>query len=162
MTWAYEASYRVYGARKIWRHLNRKDGAVARRTAERLMRELEITGAVRGKSVITTVPDASVQRAPDLVDRDFVAPALNRCRVADSTQSPRSPTSSMALSSWRPSPAVSTAGPQPRRRRHLSFWTPMVSLVVVYGISGQECAGVCLGRTSNGEYRSLTGRWAIA
>ena len=31
----------------------------------------------------------------------------------------------------------------------------MVSLVVVYGISGWECAGVCPGRTSTGEYRSL-------
>lgn len=31
----------------------------------------------------------------------------------------------------------------------------MVSLVVVYGISGWECAGVCPGRTSTGECRSL-------
>ncbi|MGW1365308.1 hypothetical protein ACWCQP_49300, partial [Streptomyces chartreusis] len=30
----------------------------------------------------------------------------------------------------------------------------MASLVVVYGISGWECAGVCPGRTSTGEYRS--------
>ncbi|OIJ95282.1 hypothetical protein BIV23_34455 [Streptomyces monashensis] len=39
---------------------------------------------------------------------------------------------------------------------------PMVSLVVVYGISGWECAGVCPGRTSTGEYRSLNRRRAIA
>ncbi|WP_369244416.1 hypothetical protein [Streptomyces sp. R41] len=38
----------------------------------------------------------------------------------------------------------------------------MVSLVVVYGISGWECAGVCPGRTSTGEDRSLNRRWAIA
>ncbi|MER5200760.1 IS3 family transposase [Streptomyces sp. NPDC002884] len=76
---------RVYGARKIWRHLNRQGVAVARCTVERLMRELGITGAVRGKKVITTVPDASAERAPDLVDRDFVAPAPNRCWVADFT-----------------------------------------------------------------------------
>ncbi|MEV8530218.1 IS3 family transposase [Streptomyces sp. NPDC052000] len=82
---AYEANYRVYGARKIWRHLNRQDVAVARCTIERLMRELGITGAVRGKKVITTIPDASAERAPDLVDRDFVAPAPNRCWVADFT-----------------------------------------------------------------------------
>jgi putative transposase len=85
ITEAYEANYRVYGARKIWRHLNRQDVAVARCTVERLMRELGITGAVRGKKVITTVPDASAERAPDLVDRDFVAPAPNRCWVADFT-----------------------------------------------------------------------------
>ncbi|MFB7455724.1 IS3 family transposase [Streptomyces sp. NPDC056188] len=82
---SYEANYRVYGARKIWRLLNRQGVAVARCTVERLMRELGITGAVRGKRVITTIPDASVQRAPDLVDRDFVAPAPNRCWVADFT-----------------------------------------------------------------------------
>jgi hypothetical protein len=38
----------------------------------------------------------------------------------------------------------------------------MVSLVVVYGISGWECAGVCPGRTSTGEDRSLNRRRAIA
>ncbi|MFF5011485.1 hypothetical protein ACFY3G_53110, partial [Streptomyces phaeochromogenes] len=32
---------------------------------------------------------------------------------------------------------------------------PMVSLVVVYAISGRECAGVCPGRTPTGGYRSL-------
>ncbi|MGW0778938.1 IS3 family transposase, partial [Streptomyces sp. NPDC002835] len=85
ITQAYEANYRVYGARKIWRHLNRQDVAVARCTVERLMRELGITGAVRGKKVITTIPDASAERAPDLVDRDFVDPAPNRCWVADFT-----------------------------------------------------------------------------
>ncbi|MET8134108.1 IS3 family transposase [Streptomyces sp. NPDC005251] len=85
ITQAYEANYRVYGARKIWRHLNRQEVTVARCTVERLMRELGITGAVRGKKVITTIPDASAQRAPDLVDRDFVAQAPNRCWVADFT-----------------------------------------------------------------------------
>ncbi|WP_406359187.1 hypothetical protein [Streptomyces sp. NBC_00658] len=38
----------------------------------------------------------------------------------------------------------------------------MVPLVVVYGISGWECAGVCPGRTSTGEDRSLNRRRAIA
>ncbi|MFD7163693.1 IS3 family transposase [Streptomyces violascens] len=41
------SNYRVYGARKIWRELNRQGHAVARCTVERLMRELGITGAVR-------------------------------------------------------------------------------------------------------------------
>jgi putative transposase len=49
------------------------------------MRELGIQGAVRGKRVITTIPSGQVQRAPDLVDRDFVAVAPNRCWVADVT-----------------------------------------------------------------------------
>ena len=81
----YADNYRVYGARKIWRELNRRGHTVARCTVERLMRELGIAGAVRGKKVITTIPDPSAARAPDLVDRQFVAPAPNRCWVADFT-----------------------------------------------------------------------------
>ncbi|MFI9082101.1 IS3 family transposase [Streptomyces sioyaensis] len=81
----YTSNYRVYGARKIWRELNRQGHAVARCTVERLMRELGITGAVRGKRVITTIPGGQAERAPDLVDRDFVAAAPNRCWVADFT-----------------------------------------------------------------------------
>ncbi|WP_406430441.1 IS3 family transposase [Streptomyces sp. NBC_00631] len=81
----YTSNYRVYGARKIWRELNRQGHAVARCTVERLMRELGIQGAVRGKRVITTIPGGQAERAPDLVDRDFVASAPNRCWVADFT-----------------------------------------------------------------------------
>ncbi|MFE9446724.1 IS3 family transposase [Streptomyces sp. NPDC006602] len=81
----YTSNYRVYGARKIWRELNRQGHAVARCTVERLMRELGITGAVRGRKVITTITDPAAERAPDLLDRDFVASAPNRCWVADFT-----------------------------------------------------------------------------
>ncbi|WP_411572779.1 IS3 family transposase [Streptomyces pluripotens] len=81
----YTSNYRVYGARKIWRELNRQGHAVARCTVERLMRDLGIQGAVRGKRVITTIPGGQAERAPDLVDRDFVAAAPNRCWVADFT-----------------------------------------------------------------------------
>lgn len=81
----YTSNYRVYGARKIWRELKRQGHAVARCTVERLMRELGIQGAVRGRLVITTIPGGQVQRTPDLVDRDFVAAAPNRCWVADFT-----------------------------------------------------------------------------
>ncbi|WP_159040217.1 IS3 family transposase, partial [Streptomyces virginiae] len=69
--------------RKIWRELNRQGHAVARCTVERLQRELDISGAVRGKKVITTIPDENAERAPDLVERDFVADAPNRTWVAD-------------------------------------------------------------------------------
>ncbi|MEU1444023.1 IS3 family transposase [Streptomyces mirabilis] len=81
----FATNYRVYGARKIWRELNRQGHPVARCTVERLMRELGITGAVRGKRVITTIPGGQVDRAPDLLDRNFVASAPNRCWVADFT-----------------------------------------------------------------------------
>jgi putative transposase len=78
-------NYGVYGARKVWRELGRQGHTVARCTVERLMRELGLAGAVRGRKVRTTVPDPAHQRAPDLVKRDFVAPAPNRCWVADFT-----------------------------------------------------------------------------
>ncbi|MCX5215492.1 IS3 family transposase [Kitasatospora sp. NBC_00240] len=81
----HDTNYRVYGARKVWRELGRQGHTVARCTVERLMRELGITGAVRGKKVITTIADPTTERAPDLVDRDFVAGAPNRCWVADFT-----------------------------------------------------------------------------
>lgn len=42
------------------------------------MRELGLAGAVRSRKVRTTVPDPSAERAPDLVKREFVAPAPNR------------------------------------------------------------------------------------
>ncbi|MEV0742165.1 IS3 family transposase [Streptomyces sp. NPDC050549] len=81
----YEADYRVYGARKVWRQLNRQGQKVARCTVERLMREIGIAGAVDGKKVITTMPDPAAARAPDLFDREFVVPAPNRTWVADFT-----------------------------------------------------------------------------
>ncbi|MFD0034155.1 IS3 family transposase [Streptomyces sp. NPDC127172] len=85
ITEVHETNFRVYGARKVWRELHRRGHAVARCTVERLMHELGVTGAVRGKKIITTIPDSSVERAPDLLDRKFVAPAPNRCWVADFT-----------------------------------------------------------------------------
>ena len=51
------ANYGVYGARKVWLTLNREGIAVARCTVERLMAELGLTGAVRGKAKRTTIAD---------------------------------------------------------------------------------------------------------
>ena len=52
----------VYGARKLWRQLRRDGIPVARCTVERLMRELGLKGAVRGKARRTTVPDDTAER----------------------------------------------------------------------------------------------------
>ncbi|WP_326769850.1 IS3 family transposase [Streptomyces sp. NBC_01591] len=51
ITEVHETNFRVYGARKVWRELHRQGHEVARCTAERLMRDLGITAAVRGKKV---------------------------------------------------------------------------------------------------------------
>jgi putative transposase len=57
ITRIHTANYRVYGARKVWRQLQREGHRVARCTAERLMRELGLHGARRGRSPIRTLGD---------------------------------------------------------------------------------------------------------
>ena len=79
------ANYGVYGARKVWLALNREGIAVARCTVERLMAELGLTGAVRGKVKRTTIADPTAARPADLVQRRFAPPAPNRLWVADLT-----------------------------------------------------------------------------
>lgn len=76
----------MYGADKVWAQLKREGTPVARCTVERLMRTLGLRGVVRGKThVRTTIPDDAGARPPDLVARQFRAPAPNRLWVADLT-----------------------------------------------------------------------------
>jgi putative transposase len=75
----------VYGARKVWRQLQREGIAVARCTVERLMGELGLEGVRRGKPHKTTTPDATTTRPADLVARDFSATRPNQLWVADLT-----------------------------------------------------------------------------
>ena len=81
----WEANFQVYGARKVWRQLNREGIQVARCTVERLMRAMGIEGAVRGRKTRTTIADASGARPGDLVSRDFKANRPNELWVADLT-----------------------------------------------------------------------------
>ncbi len=53
----FDENFKVYGVRKVWRQLGREDHKVARCTVARLMRELGLQGAVRGKPVRTTISD---------------------------------------------------------------------------------------------------------
>jgi putative transposase len=78
-------NYGVYGARKVWRQLNRDGVTVARCTVERLMRRAGLTGAVRGARVRTTHPDPKVGRPEDLVERRFTAQRPNQLWVVDFT-----------------------------------------------------------------------------
>ena len=81
----FEENFRVYGARKIWRQLKRDGIAVARCTVERLMKQLGIQGAVRGKKCQTTISDDSVDKPLDLVNRQFSATRPDQLWVADIT-----------------------------------------------------------------------------
>ena len=78
-----------YGARKVWLTLNRQRPAgappIARCTVERLMAELGLTGAVRGKVKRTTISDPRASKPQDLVDRNFRPLAPDRLWVADFT-----------------------------------------------------------------------------
>ena len=81
----WEENFRVYGARKVWRQLNREQISVAKCTTERLMRKLGIRGVVRGKGYKTTIPDFAAERPADLVERMFIAARPNQLWVADIT-----------------------------------------------------------------------------
>jgi len=81
-------NYRVYGPRKVWLALNREGIEVARCTIERLMREIGLRGARRGKAWTTTTPDPTAERPADLVERRFAPHAPNRLWVADFTYVP--------------------------------------------------------------------------
>jgi transposase InsO family protein len=76
----------VYGVKKVWRQLLREGVVVARCTVGRLMRQMSLRGAVRGRAYkVTTVADESLARPSDLVQRDFVATRPNELWVADIT-----------------------------------------------------------------------------
>ncbi len=79
----------VYGVRKVWRQLKREKVDVARCTVARLMGQMGMEGARRGKRFKkTTVVDEAAHRPADLVERDFTADRPNQLWVADLTYVP--------------------------------------------------------------------------
>jgi len=81
----HQENFDVYGTEKVWKQLGREDIEVGRDRVGRLMAELELEGAVRGKTWRTTIPSSAGSWPADLVDRDFSATAPNRLWVADLT-----------------------------------------------------------------------------
>ncbi|MFN6119667.1 MAG: IS3 family transposase, partial [Actinomycetes bacterium] len=81
----FDENYQVYGARKIWRQLNREGITVARCTVERLMSVNGLSGRVRGRRARTTVPADVAARPGDRVERQFRATAPNQLWIADIT-----------------------------------------------------------------------------
>ena len=77
---------RVYGSPRIWADLVLDDGErIGRKRVERLMRQAGLSGLIAKKYKATTIRVRGVRVADDLLDRDFVADAVNRCWVADIT-----------------------------------------------------------------------------
>ncbi len=86
---AHASNFGVYGARKVWLTLNRErpveEPPIARCTVERLMGEMNLAGAVRGKVKKTTISDPKAPKPLDLVNRNFAPLAPDRLWVADFT-----------------------------------------------------------------------------
>jgi putative transposase len=81
----WEENFRVYGVRKVWRQMKREGIETARCTVERLMRQMGLQGAVRGRKFKTTIADDAFARPADLVKREFAAERPNQLWVADLT-----------------------------------------------------------------------------
>jgi putative transposase len=79
----FDDNFQVYGARKVWRQLQREGEVVARCTVERLMREMGLKGAVRGKPVKTTVSDRAAPCPLDRVHRQLQPTKPNALWVSD-------------------------------------------------------------------------------
>jgi transposase InsO family protein len=82
----WDENHRVYGPRKVWKQMGREGLRVARCRVRRLMRELGLVGASRGRAWTTTTQSQPESPRPsDLVDRHFVATRPNQLWVADFT-----------------------------------------------------------------------------
>jgi len=81
----WEDNFRVYGVRKVLRQLRREGFVLARCTIERLMREMGLSGVIRGRTKRTTIPADRESRPLDLVQRRFRAERPNQLWVADFT-----------------------------------------------------------------------------
>jgi len=78
--------HQVYGPRKVWRQMGRENLQAARCRVRRLMRDMGLSGVVRGRAWTTTTqsgPDVDSPR--DLVDRHFTATRPNQLWVSDFT-----------------------------------------------------------------------------
>ena len=82
----WRSNFEVYGHRKVWRQLRRDGEQVARCTVQRLMVQMGLHGAVRGRAFTrTTIAETGDQRPADLVERSFGVEAPNRLWVSDIT-----------------------------------------------------------------------------
>ncbi len=85
ITRVWEGNFKVYGVRKVWRQLLREGIDVARCTVARLMRQMGLQGAVRGKPVKTTISNPATPCPADHVNRQFRALRPNLLWVSDFT-----------------------------------------------------------------------------
>jgi transposase InsO family protein len=78
--------HQVYGPRKVWKQMGRENLRAARCRVRRLMRDMGLAGAVRGRAwTTTTQPGPAADRRRDLVERNFTATRPNQLWVSDFT-----------------------------------------------------------------------------
>ncbi len=106
----FDENQQVYGARKVWKQLNRESISVARCTVERLMSGLGLEGVKRGKRCITTIPDELAEKPLDLVSRQFTAQARTSFGWLTSRMWLLGQALSTWLLLWMFSPAISWVG----------------------------------------------------
>jgi transposase InsO family protein len=79
-------NHQVYGPRKVWKQMGREHLRAARCRVRRLMRDMGLRGAARGRAWITTTQSPlEAERPQDLVDRHFTATRPNQLWVSDFT-----------------------------------------------------------------------------
>jgi putative transposase len=81
----HDASFGLYGTRKVWHQLRREGAAVAKCTVERLMRTMGLAGVRRGKTTVTTVSNPNAPCPLDKVNREFRVSRPNALWVVDFT-----------------------------------------------------------------------------
>lgn len=78
----------AYGSPRVATELRRRGRRVNRKRIERIMRQRGIVGITRRRRRSLTKPDATAVPAPDLIGRDFTAPAPGQRLVGDITYLP--------------------------------------------------------------------------
>jgi len=85
---AHTASDGTYGAPRITADLHDAGLTVNHKRDSRVMRRFGVQGLRLRRRVTTTIADPAAAKAPDLIGRDFTAPALNQRYVGDITYLP--------------------------------------------------------------------------
>jgi transposase InsO family protein len=85
---AHTASDGTYGAPRITADLHDAGWDVNHKRVARVMRRFGVQGLRLRRRVTTTIADPAASKAPDLIGRDFTAPAVNQRYVGDITYLP--------------------------------------------------------------------------
>lgn len=94
----HEASFGLYGTRKVWHQLRREGIEVAKCTVERLMRAMGLAGIRRGKTCVTTVSNPKTPCPLTGSTASSRSPGLMRCGSSTSPMSIPGPASSTSPS----------------------------------------------------------------